>query len=383
MRYDVEISTNIIDWVLSILNPSETNPQVFEILVAWQNGEKTPTYNKVLEISRATGIPLGYFFLKNPPKEDLSIVNYRTVKSIELKQPSQALKTTILDMELIQEWLNNQLITDGYDKNDFVKSLDRNMDISALSQTIRQRLGLEQEWFRESRTAEDSFKFLRNAISDSGIIVMVNGIVRNNTSKTLSIDEFRAFALVDDYAPLIFINTNDSINGRLFSLLHEYVHIGLGENSLYNDRCSCHNEISKTEQICNAVAAEILVPQEIFNKQWQALVNYEDTEKNISKLARYFKCGVIVIARKALENQYITKEQYTLIANNVVKNYKKNKSRGGDFYRSLNSKIDNNFLNHLISSVEKGNTLYTEAFRLTNTNSKTFNNLKTQFEGGF
>lgn len=383
MRYDVEISTNIIDWVLSILNPSETNPQVFEILVAWQNGEKTPTYNKVLEISRATGIPLGYFFLKNPPKEDLSIVNYRTVKSIELKQPSQALKTTILDMELIQEWLNNQLITDGYDKNDFVKSLDRNMDISALSQTIRQRLGLEQEWFRESRTAEDSFKFLRNAISNSGIIVMVNGIVRNNTSKTLSIDEFRAFALIDDYAPLIFINTNDSINGRLFSLLHEYVHIGLGENSLYNDRCSCHNEISKTEQICNAVAAEILVPQEIFNKQWQALVNHEDTEKNISKLARYFKCGVIVIARKALENQYITKEQYTLIANNAVKNYKKNKSRGGDFYRSLNSKIDNNFLNHLISSVEKGNTLYTEAFRLTNTNSKTFNNLKTQFEGGF
>ena len=109
MRYDVEISTNILDWVLSILNPSETNPQVFEILIAWQKGEKTPTYNKVLEISRATGIPLGYFFLKKPPKEDISLVNYRTIKSIELKQPSRALQTTILDMELIQDWLNKQL----------------------------------------------------------------------------------------------------------------------------------------------------------------------------------------------------------------------------------------------------------------------------------
>lgn len=382
MRYDVEISTNILDWVLSILNPSETNPQVFEILVAWQKGEKIPTYNKVLEISRATGIPLGYFFLKKPPKEDISLVNYRTIKSIELKQPSRALQTTILDMELIQDWLNKQLIKDGYDKNDYVKSLNVDTDIITLSQIVRKKLSIKMDWFISCKTAEDSFKFLRKAISDSGIIVMTNGIVRNNTSKPLSIDEFRAFALIDDYAPLIFINTNDSINGRLFSLLHEYIHIGLGENSLYNDRCSCQNEISKTEQICNAVAAEILVPQEIFNNQWSLLNIDEDIEKNINKLAHYFKCGIVVVARKALENHYISKEQYSLIANNAVQNFKKRKSKGGEFYRSLNSKIDTNFLNYLFRSVEKGNTLYTEAFRLTNTNSKTFNNLKTQIEGG-
>lgn len=382
MRYNVEISTNILDWVLSILNPSETNPQVFEILVAWQKGEKIPTYNKVLEISRATGIPLGYFFLKKPPKEDISLVNYRTIKSIELKQPSRALQTTILDMELIQDWLNKQLIKDGYDKNDYVKSLNVDTDIITLSQIVRKKLSIKMDWFISCKTAEDSFKFLRKAISDSGIIVMTNGIVRNNTSKPLSIDEFRAFALIDDYAPLIFINTNDSINGRLFSLLHEYIHIGLGENSLYNDRCSCHNEISKTEQICNAVAAEILVPQEIFNNQWSLLNTDEDLEKNINKLAHYFKCGIVVVARKALENRYISKEQYSLIANNAVQNFKKRKSKGGEFCRSLNSKIDTNFLNYLFRSVEKGNTLYTEAFRLTNTNSKTFNNLKTQIEGG-
>ena len=383
MRYDVEISTNILDWVLSILNPSETNPQIFEILVAWQKGEKTPTYNKVLEISRATGIPLGYFFLNKPPQEDVSLVNYRTVKSIDLKQPSRALKTTILDMELVQDWLSNQLTKDCYDKNDYVKSLNKNTDIITLSQTVRKKLNIDIEWFKSSRNAGDSFKFLRQAISDSGVVVMANGIVRNNTSKNLSIDEFRAFALIDDYAPLIFINTNDSVNGKLFSLLHEYVHIGLGKNSLYNDRCSCHNEISKTEQICNAVAAEILVPQEIFNNQWSLLNTDGDIEKNINKIARYFKCGVVVVARKALENHYISKEQYSLIANNTVQNYKKRKTNGGDFYRSLNSKIDTNFLNYLVSSVEKGNTLYTEAFRLTNTNSKTFNNLKTQIEGGF
>lgn len=383
MRYNVEISTNILDWVLSILNPNETNPQVIEVLVAWQRGEKVPTYNKVLEISRNTGIPIGYFFLQQPPQEDVSLVNYRTVQSIELKQPSRELKTTILDMELIQEWFHNQLIADGYSKNEYVKSLNENTDTNTLAQTIRQKLDLELEWFRNCKTADDSFKFLRTAISDTGVVVMTNGIVRNNTSKTLSIDEFRAFALIDDYAPLIFINTNDSINGRLFSLLHEYVHIGLGENSLYNDRCSCHNEVKLTEKICNAVAAEILVPQEVFNTQWHLFEDKENIEKTINKLSRYFKCGVIVIARKALENNYITKEQYSLIANTTIQNYKKKKSQRADFYRSLNSKMDTNFLNYLIQSVDRGKTLYTEAFRLTNTNSKTFNNLKARLEGGF
>ena len=33
------------------------------------------------------------------------------------------------------------------------------------------------------------------------------------------------FTLIDAYAPLIFINAADSESGRVFSLLHEFVHI--------------------------------------------------------------------------------------------------------------------------------------------------------------
>ena len=45
---------------------------------------------------------------------------------------------------------------------------------------------------------------------------MMSGIVGNNTHRPLNIDEFRAFSVIDEYAPLIFINSNDSINGKLF-----------------------------------------------------------------------------------------------------------------------------------------------------------------------
>ena len=286
----------------------------------------------------------------------------------------------MLDMELIQDWIRNQLISDGESKNLYVNSLKSN-DITALAQKVRKELNIKTDWFKYLRTSDEPFKMFRTAISDSGVVVMSNSIVRNNTSKLLSIDEFRAFALIDDYAPLIFINTNDSANGKLFSLLHEYVHIGLGENSVYNDRCSCSFDVKTTETICNKVSAEILVPQEIFIKQWTAQ-NSQEIDEIIKNLSKFFKCGTTVIARKALENNYIDSKTYYSIAQNAVSNYKKNKSGGGSFYRGLNAKIDSNFLNLLFNKVEQGKTLYTEAFRLTNTNRKTFNELKTRFEGG-
>ena len=101
---------------------------------------------------------------------------------------------------------------------------------------------------------------------------MMSGIVGNNTHRPLDINEFRAFAMVDDLVPLIFINSNDSVSGRLFSLLHEFAHICIGNNSLYNDRYSSGTRVSKAESVSNAVAAEILVPQVMFEKSINLMI---------------------------------------------------------------------------------------------------------------
>ena len=76
--------------------------------------------------------------------------------------------------------------------------------------------------------------------------------------------------LVDAYAPLIFINTTGTANGRLFSLLHETVHVWLGENSLFNNPEWSDERVSLLEQKCNAVAAELLVPAAEFPNVWDA-----------------------------------------------------------------------------------------------------------------
>lgn len=388
MRVDVTVSKDILDWVMSRIRMEDISAAVAQRLLQWYNGEKTPTFNQVEEASRATGIPLGYFFLTTPPKEALPLLDYRTVDSLELQKPSRNLIDTIHNMEQIQEWAKEELVRSGASALPFVGSLKNSSQNSMFVSKIRELLGLPIDWFSQFKNPDDSFRYIRSRISDVGVIVMMNGIVGNNTHRPLAIDEFRAFALVDNYAPLVFINSNDSTSGRLFSLLHELVHILMGKDNFYNDRYSAHGQINPAETICNAVAAEILVPDVLFVSKWNETIAQSDADATIASLAKFFKCGMTVIARKALDHRFITKQLYAKVSQLAVQLYneykkKAKESSGGDFYKTTVSRIDQRFFRMLVGSVDEGRTLHSEAFRLTNTNRSTFHELREQTGGGF
>lgn len=381
MQVDVSVSADVLDWVMAHTQLDRLPKQIAEYLRLWSSGTKIPTFNQIEKTSKATGIPLGYFFLKTPPTEDLSLVEYRTVDSVALDNPSRNLIDTMHDMEMVQDWMRNHLIREGAEKIAFIGAQRNTRDIQSFGTFMREILKLQKDWYTRSRSAEDSFKIIRNAISDAGVTVMMNGIVENNTHRSLDINEFRAFAIIDDYAPLIFINSNDSNNAKLFSLLHEFAHICIGENSLFNERYHSETSVSESEQLCNAVVAEVLAPQEKFNREWSIVAREIDADATIHALARHFKCGTTVIARKALDSHYIDYPQYERTAQIAIKQYieyrkrQKEESDGGDYYRTMANRIDNRFLRMLTSSVAAGDTLYTDAFRLTNTNRSTFANL--------
>ena len=389
MQSSVNISSEVLDWVIAHAQMNSLSPQIVGYLNLWVSGEKKPTFNQIEKVSKATGIPLGYFFLEHPPKEDLSFVEYRTVDSTELENPSRNLIDVMHDMDQVQEWMHNHLISEGVSPVNYVGILKEETSYKVFSQKIRDLLGLSVEWYAKSRTAEDSFNIIRAAISNIGTLVMMSGIVGNNTHRPLSIDEFRAFSVIDEYAPLIFINSNDSTNGKLFSLLHEFSHICIGENSLFNDRYSTGKKVRKVETLCNAVAAEVLVPQKFFVREWSAAIQENEQEQAIHVLAHNFKCGATVIARKAYDNGFIEYDLYQKIAKLAVQLYNEKRRRlkergesGGDYYRTVASRIDRRFFRLLVGSVHEGKTLYSDAFRLTNTNRSTFANLIESVGGG-
>ena len=382
MENRITVSEAIWQWVIQSIALPQLKADIRDKIVDWASGKKAPTFNQLEKLSKETRIPLGYFFLNQPPTESCSVLEYRTLDSKELESPSRDLLDTVRQMEDIQEWMRDFLISASVDTNRYVGSIHINDGLDKAVESIRAVLSLNSNWYIHSKSSDASFKTLRTAISNAGVLVMQNGVVGGNTHRSLDLNEFRAFSLIDSFVPLIFINAKDSPAGKLFSLLHEFVHIGVGEGNLLNmGDWHTWNNVSPLETFCNKVVAEILVPENDFHQAWANAAG--DVETKVSRLAAQFRCSHSVIVRKCLENKFISQSDYTKLQSKARHLAQKtNKSGGGDYWPTLLSRADHRFLKALESSINEGRTPYTEAFRLTNTNLSTFEPMMQQVRGG-
>ena len=380
---NVNIQPEIISWALSQTQEEKLGDKLMSNIRQWLNGTKVPTFNQIEDFSRKSNIPLGYFFLQTPPIEKVELLEYRTVDSIQLANPSRNLIDTIHEMENIQDWMKNYRQELGFDVLPIVGCMKDTGDVQPVVDRIRKDLELDATWYEKCRDSKEAFGFIRGQLELCGIIVMMNGVVGRNTHRALDINEFRAFAMVDEWAPLIFVNAADSNGARLFSLLHETAHIWLGVDDLYNDRHNRTDDVSAVEVMCNAVAGELIVPKRVFLSKWDD--GATDIYTVITELAGYFRCGEIVIARKALDCKKITQDVYHKVVQTAVDHYnqmKENRGRsGGNYYNTMGSRLDGNFVRALCESINVGRISYTEAYRLTNTSRKTFSEVAQHFGG--
>lgn len=375
MANSINIDPNVLDWVFKNTSKTFENQKAFQILEQWRIGEKAPTFNQVEDISKVLHVPFGYFFLRQPPQEDHSLLQYRTVQNERFETPSRELVDTIHAMTSVQDWMHEFVKKTEGQPVRVVGSGGHDASVDALANRIRSDLDLPTNWYEMTKDADESFKLLREKCEAAGIIIMMSGIVGNNTRRSLNIEEFRAFTLVDEFAPLIFINATDTMNGRLFSLVHEMAHVWVGQNSVFNGINFNLKENGYIEVKCNAVAAEIIVPRVNFQQIWGTSKN-PDINKTVCQLARIFRCSTTVIARRAFDYKYIEKQEYEDIVKQAqIGCVEKVKRDGGNFYTTMATRIDTRLLYALASSVSNGTTLHTEAYKLTNTNRTTFSKL--------
>jgi Zn-dependent peptidase ImmA (M78 family) len=240
--------------------------------------------------------------------------------------------------------------------------------------TIQTVLRIERGWNLKISSFYEAFTEFRSKISESGILVMQNGVVSPSTKRKISIHEFRAFALIDDYVPLIFLNSNDSFAARLFSLMHEIVHIGLGKSDLYNasDYEDSHKE---EERLCNLITVEFFMPNDIVKTLWEKDKGglYEKTKS----VAQKVKLSAHAAAIRLKELGFITQRQLQEILGDISKQ-PANPSKsggGGDYYKTQLCRLDRRFLQVLHESVRVGETLYTDAYDLIGVRGKTYDAL--------
>lgn len=328
-------------------------------LSKWEQGELLPTFKQAQTFARATHIPFGYLFLPEPPpnEDKLPIPDLRTVGSEPLRKPSPELIETVRHVLVRQAWYKEYLSSSGFEQNEFVARVDFNSSVESIVGDIREQLGVPE--IPEKGTWDAYNRELIAKIESKNILVMRSGIVGNNTHRPLSVKEFRGFALSDNFAPVIFINAADAPEARLFTLIHELAHIWLGITGVTDAKPNTHRE---EEKKCNAVAAEFLVPNKKFVELWDSTL--DSWFENLARIASIFHVSHWVIARKALDNKFISAAEYYSYTQKVLEKFRKADSSGGNFYRTLKGKFSQRLSKAVVAETLSGRTLYRDAANL-------------------
>lgn len=167
------------------------------------------SFTKLSTIGSALQMPFGALMRSVVPeaRED-DLIRYRTINNQGV-EASRNLRDTIVTMRNRQDWARDEMIAQGFGENLLVGSVPSRATADELASHIREGLSLTAGWCRHKSNAE-RFRFLRGKSSDAGLMVMVDSRVGSSSARRLDVCEFRAFVLLDDVAPLIFINRNDS-----------------------------------------------------------------------------------------------------------------------------------------------------------------------------
>lgn len=360
----VDVKPELLRWAIERagLSPAALRHK-FPKIDDWERGEAKPTLKQLEAFANAVRVPLGYLFLPEPPEERVPIPDLRTIRDEGLRHPSPDLLDTIYAMQRRQAWLREELIECGAEPVEFVGSARLSDDPDDVGREMRRVIGFEKGWAAQAPTWTEALRELRRAVEGKGVIAVINSIVGNNTHRKLDVEEFRGFALSDEYAPLIFVNGADAKSAQMFTLVHELAHIWLGKSALTDVSLTSH-PTQDIESWCNRAAAEFLVPARELKACWRD-IRHEVMPFEAG--ARRFKVSPIVVGRRAMDLRLVEPETFFEFYREYTKEerWRSLAGGGGDFYSNQNMRVGERFALQVILAAKEGRLSFKEAYDLT------------------
>ena len=278
-----------------------------ELLTDWENGKDQPTFAKLKNIANIYKTHVSIFYLPNPPTDFHPLTDYRIPPQTTAPDNEQTYR---LKANILEVFDRRETLIDFYELLDIpfpdVKiKIDRNETHFRAAEKIRKFLNINTERLPRTKDRYKVLKFWKKIVESKGILVCQTSA---NTHLSVKLNTFRGFCIAKQPFPVIVLNSQDSPNGRIFTIIHELVHIGLGESIIQNmdyEDTSFQNA-NPVEVFCNQVAGEVLVPQ----KELLTIVNPPYNSESLVKTSQHFGVSNEVIMRRLLTLNRITPQMY-------------------------------------------------------------------------
>lgn len=306
----------------------------------WEHGRARPTIAQLRAAATVYKRPLGVFFLPEPPTDFDTMRDFRRLADADVGQWSPELHGEYRRAQTQREYALE--LADLEDEPPATAwRLDSLPDGDEALATAARALLLGRSPLPVPTGVASPYDHLNAWTADleeAGVLVLATQ--RGGVSPK----EMRAFSLYFDVLPVIVVNGSDSPRARLFSLMHEYVHLLLHTGGLCDTvtdaRATTPNR--RLEARCNAVAAAILIPGRAV-LDLPAVVARESapeswTYEALRAAAAPFGVSAEAFLRRLLTLGRVSREFYQARREEFLAAYEEDEARatsgGGNWYRT-------------------------------------------------
>jgi Zn-dependent peptidase ImmA (M78 family)/DNA-binding XRE family transcriptional regulator len=227
-------------------------------LVAWEKGESQPTIPQLRKLGEIYKRPLAVFFLPKPPTDFDAQREFRRLPGLspqkETPEFRAALRLALFRREAARD-LYGRL---QEDMPSTTAAVHPGEDEEAVAERVRKLLGIswaKQVSWSSPHAALDAW---RSAIERQGVLVFQTG--------KINVEEMRGISIPDGPLPVILLNNADAPHGRIFTLVHEFIHILLTNGGHRTSKLEGQKlpEDQLLERASNRFAAAVLMPKKEF-----------------------------------------------------------------------------------------------------------------------
>lgn len=281
----------------------------------WENSDEDewPTINQAKLLAKCYHVPFAGFYMN---REDINKKNIPDIRNMrQLLHPvndESAVNLAILDLLYDRDFYTET-------KKEFKERIPKfdlyitGNSVNSWAREIRSYLRLKIEKQYKIPSPRQLYLLIRDKIESKGIFVQC--------FKGVDLEIMRGLAIYDQEGiPIIGINDNDRSPAKLFTMLHELVHIIKRSASMCNEMYNSFTTAPE-EVFCNAVAGEVLVPSDIIRTEFDG---YDDSYFGLDKvdqLAKRFAVSSEVVARRLLDCKICPNSWYIVISKQLSDRY--------------------------------------------------------------
>jgi len=366
----VDINPTVFKWLRtssgwSLEEVSKRLNTSVDVIKSIEQGTWQPTLLQLKELSNAYKRPLALFFLTKPLDEPSLPKDYRLLpdrKDVFDKKTISIIRKARGLQEVGGELLSN-MNTKISPRIDQV-SLSKNP--SDLGVYYRNQFSVNIDMQQGFKSSAAFLNYLRETCENHNILVF---------QFPLPVEDARGFVLTDTNPNVIVINSKDTIEARIFTLLHEFGHILLGETVIDLPIISL-NKKNRIESWCNQFAASFLLPKthtETLFRNEKALTS----QRTLNRLSKKFKVSRSMLLYSMYKQDFITKDEFeqkleTYRLSKESQKKKTTKTGGIPQEKKCLREMGSKFVSMVANNYDKNYITYTDALRFLSVKSRNF-----------